>query len=142
MASMNPTPTAPPISPEVARSLLLAWLGSVSFVVIVLLASFSGARLAVREVLLFPSFFAGLPGSPLDRFSAEPVATVVELPAVDGFVRAHVYRPRSGRHPALVLSLGLDPAPPDDPRVVRLLSGLGRAGYVAILVESEALDHD
>lgn len=99
-------------------------------------------RLALRTVALLPSFFAALPGSPIDLITARPVHDVVELPAVDGYVRAHVYRPPHGRHPALVLSLGLDPAPPDDVRVVRLLDGLARSGLVAVLIESEALNGD
>lgn len=99
-------------------------------------------RVALRTVALLPSFFAALPGSPIDLITARPVHDVVELPAVDGYVRAHVYRPPHGRHPALVLSLGLDPAPPDDVRVVRLLDGLARSGLIAVLIESEALNSD
>ncbi len=108
----------------------------------VLLAVSAPTRLALRSLALLPSFFAALPGSPIDLVTARPVRQVVELPPVDGYVRAHVYRPPHGRHPALVLSLGLDPAPPDDVRVVRLMDGLARSGLVAVLIESEALNGD
>ncbi len=74
--------------------------------------------------------------------SATPLRQTVDLAPVDGFVRAHAYAPPHGKHPALVISLGIGPAPPDDPRVVRLLDGLARDGLVAILVESEALNSD
>ncbi|HLZ69482.1 MAG TPA: hypothetical protein VKV26_06160 [Dehalococcoidia bacterium] len=107
-----------------------------------LLAISPPTRLAARTLTLLPSFFAALPGSPIDLVTARPVREVVELPPVDGYVRAHIYRPPHGRHPALVLSLGLDPAPPDDVRVVRLMDGLARSGLVAVLVESEALNGD
>jgi len=99
-------------------------------------------RLAARTLVLLPSFFAVLPNAPIDAATAPPVREVVELDPIDGFVRAHVYRPAHGRHPALVLTLGLGPAPPDDPRVVRLLDGLARSGLAVMLVQSEALDGD
>jgi pimeloyl-ACP methyl ester carboxylesterase len=110
--------------------------------VALLIAASPSTRLAARTLLLLPSFFAELPGAPLDLIGGAPARETVELPPVDGFVRAHVYHPASGRHPALVISLGIDPAPPDDPRVVRLLDGIARSGVVAVLVESEALDND
>ncbi|MHB8576682.1 MAG: dienelactone hydrolase family protein [Dehalococcoidia bacterium] len=130
------------IAPSLARRAIVGLVAGIVAFVLLLLAVSASTRLAVQTVVLFPSFFAALPGSPLDHVTAAPVAETVELAPVDGFVRAHVYRPPSGQHAALVLSLGLDPAPPDDPRIVRLLTGLARGGLVALLVESEALDHD
>lgn len=121
---------------------IVAWLlGTIVLAGFVLLVS-PPARLAVRSAILVPSFFAALPGDPIDWFSARPLHEVVELQDVHGFVRAHVYRPPAGRHPALVISLGLNPAPPDDPRVTRLMDGLARAGLIAVLVQSEAMDND
>jgi hypothetical protein len=96
----------------------------------------------MRTTLLFPSFFEALPESPAGLLLGSPHQEVFELSPVDGLVRAHVYRLPGGRRPALVLSLGVDPAPPDDPRVVRLMNGLARSGLVAVLVESEALTSD
>jgi len=99
-------------------------------------------RLAVRTFALLPSFFASLPGSPIDLVTPAPRREVVDLAPVDGYVRAHIYRPAHGRNSALVISLGIDPAPPDDPRVVRLMDGLARSGIAAVLIESEALNQD
>jgi pimeloyl-ACP methyl ester carboxylesterase len=130
------------MTPKQARLAVAVWLVAAFALAVLVLVVSASARLAVRTLVLLPSFFASLPGSPGDLVSAHPVTEVVELAPIDGFVRAHVYRPPSGRHPALVLSLGIDPAPPDDPRVVRLMSGLARTGLAAILVESDALDHD
>lgn len=125
-----------------ARQYIAVAALSLLFAGVVLLLVSAPTRTAVRTVALLPSFFASLPGSPLNWVTPAPRRDVIELEPVDGFVRAHVYRPPSGRHPALVLSLGIDPAPPDDPRVVRLLDGLARSGLVAVLVESEALNQD
>ena len=110
--------------------------------VVIVLAASPQTRLAARTALLLPSFFAQLPGSPESLIGAKPARQTAELAPVDGFVRAHVFAPPHGVHPALVISLGIGPAPPDDPRVVRLLDGLARDGLVAILVESEALNND
>src|SRR5215216_5780704 len=100
------------------------------------------ARGAVRTARLLPAFFAGLPVAPEAWGRPEPVVEVEPLPTADEYAAMHIYRPPSGRHSALLLSLGVDPAPPDDPRVVRLMKGLARAGLVAVLVQSSALDHD
>lgn len=97
---------------------------------------------AVRTARLMPAFFAGLPVDPSGWLAGDVVAETEELQG--GLDRAvlHVWRPAAGRHPALVVSLGVNPAPPDDPRVVRLFRGLAHAGIVAVLVESAALDED
>ena len=100
------------------------------------------ARGAVRTARLMPAFFVGLPVQP-EAWGREPPAVSVEpIEAASGPASLHIYRPREGRHSALIVSLGVNPAPPDDPRVVRLLSGLARAGLVVVLVQSTALDQD
>lgn len=45
----------------------------------------------------------------------------------------------AGRHPALLLILGAEPADPDDPRVLRLTGALARIGFVVLLARSEPL---
>lgn len=96
---------------------------------------------AVQTARLMPAFFADLP---LDLSGPGAAAIVYEtspLPDATGAV-LHTWRPASGRHPALVVSLGVNPAPPDDPRVVRLFRGLAGVGLVAVLVESADLNED
>jgi hypothetical protein len=97
-------------------------------------------RVAARTALLMPAFFAQLPIDPTAW--GAPAVTRHDLGLGPDFPGAllHVYAPSSGRHPAFVISLGVDPAPPDDPRVVRLLTGFARSGYVAALVESPDLN--
>lgn len=100
------------------------------------------ARGAVRTARLLPAFFAGLPVQPEGWGRATPAVSVEPIEAASGEATLHIYRPPAGRHPAMILSLGVNPAPPDDPRVVRLMGGLARAGLVAVLVQSAALDND
>src|SRR5262245_44785135 len=87
-----------------------------------------------------PAFFAGLPFQPEAWGRPSPIVSVEPIAAAGGPASLHIYRPATGRHPALIVSLGVNPAAPDDPRVVLLLSGLARAGLVAVLVQSTALD--
>jgi pimeloyl-ACP methyl ester carboxylesterase len=125
-----------------ARRSIAAIVAAGLLALLVLFALSPATRLAVRTGLLFPSFFAGFPDSPLAALQGTPRRTAFDLEPVDGYVRLHVYRLPGGPRPALVLSLGMNPAPPDDPRVVRLMNGLARSGLVAVLVESEALGQD
>ncbi len=102
-------------------------------------------RTAERTALLLPSFFVQWPVNPAN-WGAPPLqqATLdVSGPSEAGEPGGgtlHIYRPGSGRHPALVISLGAAPAQPDNPAVVRFLSGLAQSGIVAALLESPALD--
>ena len=97
-------------------------------------------RAAARTALLMPAFFAQLPVDPT-AWGAPPVRrSDVSLGGAFPGAVLHVYRPALGRHPAFLISLGVDPAPPDDPRVVRLLSGFAQSGIVAALVESPDLN--
>lgn len=100
------------------------------------------ARGAVRTARLLPAFFVDLPVEPEAWGRAAPVVSVEPLTTSGEYANLHIYRPARGRHPAVIVSLGVSPAPPDDPRVVRLMGGLARAGLVAVLVQSSALDHD
>jgi dienelactone hydrolase len=97
---------------------------------------------AVRTARLLPAFFVDLPVAPEAWGRPQPVVEVEPLPTTGEYARMHIYRPPAGSSPALLLSLGVNPAPPDDRRVVRLMQGLARAGLVAVLVQSSALDRD
>jgi acetyl esterase/lipase len=100
------------------------------------------AQGAMRTARLLPAFFVDLPVEPEAWGREAPAVSVEPLETTGEYAYLHVYRPPSGRHAALILSLGVNPAPPDDPRVVRLMGGLARAGLVAVLVQSSALDDD
>jgi dienelactone hydrolase len=126
------------------RARVLVWLGLIlsGLLLAGCWLTVPPARSAVTTARLLPSFFAGLPVEPEAWGRAAPLVSVEPIEAAGGPASLHIYRPSSGRHPALVLSLGVNPAPPDDPRVVRLMSGLARSGLVAVLVQSTALDND
>ena len=47
-----------------------------------------------------------------------------------------------GLAPGLGLVRGADPAPPDDPRVVRLTDSLARLGFAILLTQSDDLDEN
>jgi acetyl esterase/lipase len=102
-------------------------------------------RTAERTALLLPSFFVQWPINPAGWFvpAIEQATIDVSGPPADGEPGGgtlHIVRPGSGRHPALLISLGAEPAPPDNPAVVRLMRGLAQSGIVAVLVESPALN--
>jgi acetyl esterase/lipase len=97
-------------------------------------------RTAERTVLLLPAFFAQSPVDP-SAWLAPPIdQSEMRLGAGERGAILHIYRPRGGRHPALIVSLGVAPAAPDDPAVVHLMRGLARSGFVAVLVQSPNLD--
>ncbi len=96
----------------------------------------------VRTARLMPAFFAALPVDPSAWLARQVLAEQLTLQEAPERVELHIWRPRSGHYSALVVSLGVNPAPPDDPRVTRLFRGLARAGLVAVLVEQQALNED
>ena len=103
---------------------------------IVAFAPHAGAY--ARAVALFTDAVVRLPVRPLawviDDPSAEPLVW-----AGDG--RGLLTLPGGGGPtPAIVLVVGADPAPPDDPRVERLTDALARVGFAVLLTQSGDLD--
>lgn len=98
-------------------------------------------RTAARTALLVPSLFAVSPVRPLEWFGPAPVTETVPLrPEPDAAYGLIVRPPGDGPYPGIVVSLGVEPAPPDDPRVVTFTRALARHGFAVLLVVSEALD--
>lgn len=125
-----------------ARGLIAGAILTAALVAGALSALLPPGRAALHTALLMPAFFTQVP-----NLSALPGASAVrrsDCPLSDRYPGAmlHIIRPATGRHPTLVITLGIDPAPPDDPRVVRLLRGFARSGITAILVESPALTQE
>lgn len=126
------------------RAALLALLAGLAVVAAVcggVLATPSG-RAGARLGLAIPGILAALPFNPVDPFSPEIRHEVVEYDAGGTLQRAHIWRPDGGRHPGLILSLGVNPAPPEDPRVIRLCEGLAKLGLTVMLLQSAQLDAD
>jgi pimeloyl-ACP methyl ester carboxylesterase len=98
------------------------------------------ARASVQTLRLIPAFFR-FGTSPLLRAGAPSVSeTDIDLGPEYPGATLHVYHPTRGAHPGMLISLGIDPAPMDDPRVVSLATGMARDGITAALVDSPDLD--
>jgi len=93
-----------------------------------------------KSVALFAHAVVPAPVQPLEWITSDPTVALVEW---DGGGRGQLTLPGGdGSVPGIVLLLGADPAPPDDPRVVRLTDGLARLGFAVLLPLSPDLDAD
>ncbi|CAN5688164.1 hypothetical protein BH23CHL7_BH23CHL7_13710 [soil metagenome] len=95
---------------------------------------------ATRTVVLLPELIE-LPLRPLSLVTSQPVRETTSYgePAD----RLDIYLPADaqpdGRHPAVVLVLGVHPQPLDSPDVVRIASSMARLGVVVGVPDSAAL---
>ena len=119
-------------------------LGAVA-VFVALLAGLATAWPAVdpwvRSAALFGDVVVRLPVRPLTWFTADPTTEASAWGGSGG--RGLLTRPalQAGETaPAVVLVLGADPAPPDDPRVERLVDALARLGFAVLLPLSAELE--
>jgi hypothetical protein len=102
-------------------------------------------RVSVLSVALVPELL-GLGPRPLSAFTPEPrrESTMYGAAVVD---RMDLYLPGTSpadlatpaRYPALMLVLGVNPLPLDDPRVVRTATALARLGFVVAAPESQEM---
>ena len=96
----------------------------------------------MRAVSLVPYVFDA-PIRPLEWVTPAPSIEVGRYRDEARELDGDLYRPNSGgRHPALVLSLGVHPVPRDDPALVRLARGLARDGFVVLIPDSPDLRGD
>lgn len=117
-----------------SRVLVLAILA------ILALAVSPPGRAAVMAALLLPHFFPGAVPRPLRMFTPDPTIETIEVPGAPGRMVADVYEPaRIGRHPAIVLLLGVNPLPRNHEQIVTLADGIARLGIVTVVAESDAL---
>ena len=97
-------------------------------------------RAHAREVAFVLKLLPMLPSGPIDRLTRRPVIERVRYPSRDGQIEADLYRPAwRGRHPAIVLCLGVVPFGVEHPQVARLSDALGRAGFVALIHWSDTM---
>ena len=81
-----------------------------------------------------------VPVKPLAWFTSGPTRHEVLFPQSLGEGLADVYRPAGdGRHAAVLLFLGVNPAGRNDERVVNLAEGLARSGMVVMVPWSESM---
>ena len=94
-----------------------------------------------RSATLFADVVVRLPVRPLTWVTGDPTTEATEWGASGG--HGPLTRPAGApgeKAPALVLVLGADPAPPDDPRVARLVDGLARLGFAVLMPLSDELE--
>ena len=97
-------------------------------------------RTAVRTALFLPQILPGFPIKPQDWFGGDPSRREVAFPLASGEGVADLYTPAAeGKHSAVLLFLGVNPAGRNDPRVVDLAEGLARAGSVVMIPWSDTM---
>ena len=97
-------------------------------------------RALVKALLFVPEVIPGTPIHPQQWLADEPIHQEVRFPFGGTEGVGDLYLPASdGRHPAVVLFLGVAPAGPDDPRVVNLARGLARSNMVVLIAWSEVM---
>src|SRR5512146_737793 len=81
-----------------------------------------------------------LPSRPLDFVTPTPVVEKLTYQTQDGSATGDLYRPSSpGKHPGVVVCLGVVPFGVDHPQVPILGKALARAGFAALLYWSPAM---
>ncbi len=76
----------------------------------------------------------------IDRLTPAPIVETLAYPTRTGWAEADLFRPRSpGRHPGVLVSLGVVPAGVEHPHRARFGEALARAGFAALLHWSPAM---
>ncbi len=93
-----------------------------------------------RAMVFFLKVFPMLPSRAIDWVTKKPVIERVRYPTHDGEAEGDLYRPAGGgRHPGIVICLGVVPFEVDHPQVPVLGRALARAGFSALLYWSPAM---
>lgn len=101
---------------------------------------FPPVQAALRTAVFVLKLMPMLPSKALDYVTPIPVIEKLEYPMVDGRATGDFYRPGGkGRHPGIVVCLGVVPFEVDHPQVPRLGEALARSGLAALLYWSPAL---
>lgn len=130
---LRAAPTLPRSAPPPLRSLLALLL------LLSLLALTPPARTVGRTLALLPELLDA-PVLPLEAIRPTPGFRILPLRLGAVSWNLHLYQPaHPGRHPALLLELGISPDLVYYPRAVELGEDLARAGYLAALVDSPYL---
>ncbi len=121
------------------RVLLLSLTALLLLAVVLTIATPQG-RAAFKAALFIPQVVPTIPIAPQRWLLGEPTRNEVTYPLASGHGVADLYLPpRGGKHSAVLLFLGVNPAGRDDPRVVRLAQGLARSGMVTLIPWSETM---
>ncbi|MEE8442477.1 MAG: hypothetical protein V3S37_01900 [Dehalococcoidia bacterium] len=97
-------------------------------------------RALVKALLFIPEVIPGSPVHPQRWLVDEPSRQEVRFPVGETSGVGDLYVPASeGKHPAVVLFLGVVPAGRDDPRVANLANGMARSGIVVLIPWSDVM---
>lgn len=97
-------------------------------------------RAAAKTTVFVLKLLSMLPSRALDWITPSPIVEHVRYPTCTGQVEGDLYRPgSSGRHPGVVVCLGVVPFGVDHPQVPRLGAALARSGFAALLYWSPAM---
>lgn len=98
------------------------------------------ARAAAKTAVFLLKVFPMLPSRPLNWVTPRPVVERLRYQTSHGYAEGDLYRPSSaGRHPGVVVCLGVVPFGTDHPQVPRLGEALARSGFAALLYWSPAM---
>ena len=122
--------------PRLLKFIALGWLLALG----VALALTPQVRTATHTLMLVPQLLTVLPVKPQQWFVGEPSRRPVVYASGDKLEEADLYLPPGrGKHGAVLLFLGVNPAGKDDARVVNLAKGLARAGLVVMIPWSDRM---
>lgn len=97
-------------------------------------------RAAARTAVFFLKVLPMLPSKPLNWVTSRPVIEHVRYPTRHGQVEGDLYRPTTrGRHPGVIVCLGVVPFGVENPQLPRLEEALARAGFAALIYWSPAM---
>ena len=84
--------------------------------------------------------FPMIPSRPVDWVTPAPTMERIHYPTAHGMAEGDLYRPSNrGKHPAVLVCLGVVPFAVDHPQVPRLGTALARAGFAALMYWSPAM---
>src|SRR5689334_2005135 len=114
----------------------MARIGLVLAVLVIAVAAWHPARVAVQAGLLLPAVFPAAPVDPLAMVTAAPVRSHSVVPYSAGTVDTETFSPSGGgRHGAVILLLGAGDLPRSD-LAVHFAEALARLGVVVSVPES------
>lgn len=97
-------------------------------------------RAAGRTAVFLLKVLPMVPSRPVDWVTTAPTVERIRYPSAHGTAEGDLYRPsKPGRHPGVLVCLGVVPFAVDHPQVPRLGAALARAGFGAFLYWSPAM---
>ena len=95
-------------------------------------------QVKVRSVFFITQVLPQLPSIKLGQ--SNPIVSNEKFNIGSDDVTVQIYKPNlNGKHPGIILFLGVSPAANHDPRIVNLASALTRTGFVTLIYSSQEI---